>query len=485
MSGPKKSVYRADNRISEMIAGQLRCEQQILTCASQTESALKVLLTSTSALEGQIANIQLLEKRTGKGYNQAERIRQLQEMLIRGAQEIKREFSENTPRVSNDSVVTPKTFADKQAQLKKHQALQLRAQNLLNVLNDARAQNRFNTSQIQKSIIRDLEDSAAGEPVEPDLRFLKRSSNSNIREIQRSIVDDLSGVYSFDASDVTTAPENRFEKRKSALNKKLSTLLDDDSLPSEINNDIKQAILKLQMITETHTLNTFDSITVKGLGKRIAAYQLDREQRQTDFDALAMRYNALCKMAGEGAKRLSLSEEAKRSLDAEITRLEDTLMYRHEQAYISESIDEVMAEMGYDLIGTREVQKRSGKKFRNELFAFHEGTVVNVTFSSDGQISVELGGLAHEDRIPTEDETSVLTRDMETFCGEFAVFERKLRDRGVIVGKRVALSPPSAEYASIINVSDYQREGSNQISEMNVKEVRRKKAARKEMRRDS
>ena len=284
---------------------------------------------------------------------------------------------------------------------------------------------------------------------------------------------------------MTTAPENRFEKRKSALNKKLSTLLDDDSLPSEINNDIKQAILKLQMITETHTLNTFDSITVKGLGKRIAAYQLDREQRQTDFDALAMRYNALCKMAGEGAKRLSLSEEAKRSLDAEITRLEDTLMYRHEQAYISESIDEVMAEMGYDLIGTREVQKRSGKKFRNELFAFHEGTVVNVTFSSDGQISVELGGLAHEDRIPTEDETSVLTRDMETFCGEFAVFERKLRDRGVIVGKRVALSPPSAEYASIINVSDYQREGSNQISEMNVKEVRRKKAARKEMRRDS
>ena len=74
---------------------------------------------------------------------------------------------------------------------------------------------------------------------------------------------------------------------------------------------------------------------------------------------------------------------------------------------------------------------------------------------------------------------------MESFCGEFAEFERRLRKRGVIVGNRIALSPPSADYAAIINVNDYNVRESTQISEMNAKEKRRKAAEKKVMRRDN
>ena len=125
--------------------------------------------------------------------------------------------------------------------------------------------------------------------------------------------------------------------------------------------------------------------------------------------------------------------------------------------------------MGYDdLIGSRKVRKKSGKCFRNELFTFNEGTAVNVTFSPDGQISMELGGLSREDRIPTADETEILTRDMESFCGEFVEFERRMLAKGIVVGSRIALSPPSAEYAAIINVNDYDVAESTQISVMNA-----------------
>ncbi len=58
-----------------------------------------------------------------------------------------------------------------------------------------------------------------------------------------------------------------------------------------------------------------------------------------------------------------------------------------------------------------------------------------------------------------------------------------MRERGIIVGKRIVLSPPTAEYAAIINVTDYDVAESTQITEMNAKEKRRKQKEKKVMRR--
>ena len=221
-----------------------------------------------------------------------------------------------------------------------------------------------------------------------------------------------------------------------------------------------------------------------GLYTKIDAYKQKADREEAEFSELLARYRALCAMAGEDAKEMLFSKDAENSLVGEIERLELMLVRQQEQNYISECVNEVMEEMGYDLIGTREVKKRSGKRFRNELFTFDEGTAVNVTFSPNGQISMELGGLAHEDRVPTAEETEVLTSDMETFCGEFAEFERRLKARGVIVGDRIALSPPSAEFAAILNVDEYDIRETAQISEMDAKEKRRKSAKKKVMRRE-
>ena len=107
------------------------------------------------------------------------------------------------------------------------------------------------------------------------------------------------------------------------------------------------------------------------------------------------------------------------------------------------------------------------------------GTAVNVTYSSDGQIAMELGGISREDRLPTVEETQVLTEDMETFCGEFAEFEKRLRAKGVILGNRIAMSPPSADYAAIINVNDYEIDSSKQFSEISVAHKKKAKATEK------
>ena len=263
----------------------------------------------------------------------------------------------------------------------------------------------------------------------------------------------------------------------------MSELLKDTTLPEGIVKEIKQAIFGLQKIENLQYLTTFDSVTVMGIFRKIDAYKHEEEQKKAEYLELVARYEALCSMAGEEAKNLPYSKSAVETIAAEVERLELILVRQQEQAYISDCVDEVMADMGYDLIGSREVRKKSGKHFRNELFTFNEGTAVNVTFSPDGQISMELGGLAREDRVPTSEETEILTRDMETFCGEFEEFERRMLAKGIVVGKRIALSPPTAEYAAIINVNDYEVAESTQVSVMNAAEKRRKQTEKKAMRR--
>jgi hypothetical protein len=142
-------------------------------------------------------------------------------------------------------------------------------------------------------------------------------------------------------------------------------------------------------------------------------------------------------------------------LKSQIAILEKEILMQTEQSYISDSIKEVMIEMDYDILGNQSVTKRSGKRFRNELFSYGDGTAINVTYDDEGQIAMELGGISRTDRIPTSEETKVLCKDMESFCTDFKIFEEKLKEKGVTVSTRISMSPPIAEHATIINIDDY------------------------------
>lgn len=481
MSGPKISVYSLTGRARTIVIGQMRCEQQSLACFARTQEIIRSLQSFSGNFDQQIRNIQLLMKRTSEGAGQIEKLHSLQEEIKTEAAEIKKELVAHTPHVSSKYRITEEAYAEKRAELKRLQDLQKRAEKLKAKLEAAFSQDQKNSSRIQASIIQDMAGQDSGNPSELDLSFLQRDNAQNIQKIQASIVDDLSGVYSFEFDD--EAPDTSFQDKKDAIRKELSELIRDNTLPNDIIKEIKQAIFALQKIESMQYLTTFDSVTVMGIFRKIDEYKREEEQKEAEYVELVARYEALCSMAGEDTKQLPYSKSAVETITAEVERLELLLVRQQEQAYISDCVDEVMSDMGYDLIGSREVRKKSGKHFRNELFTFNEGTAVNVTFSPDGQISMELGGLAREDRVPTSEETEILTRDMETFCGEFEEFERRMLAKGIVVGNRIALSPPTAEYAAIINVNDYDVAESTQVSVMNVAEKRRKQAEKKVMRR--
>ena len=115
--------------------------------------------------------------------------------------------------------------------------------------------------------------------------------------------------------------------------------------------------------------------------------------------------------------------------------------------------------MGYDVIGRREVTKKSGRHFKNELFSYADGTAVNVTLADDGSIAMELCGLDEVYRTPELSENEKLCEHMEAFCKDFGEIERRLAEKGVVLRRRIQRLPPSAEYVQILNVRDYTLSG--------------------------
>lgn len=216
---------------------------------------------------------------------------------------------------------------------------------------------------------------------------------------------------------------------------------------------------QLKGITDMAFLKNFQAVSVKPLLAEALKTKTAQAEQAACYRELFSEYSALCEMTGATPQSPALSAKALAWLGDEIARLEAQAIQDAERAYIADCVDDVLTDMGDELLGRREVQKRNGRRFKNELYSFDEGTAVNVTYSEDGKITMELGGLDYADREPDAAETARLCAEMENFCRDFVAIEERLAARGVTVKQRAAEYPATAEHAFIINFNDYETNG--------------------------
>ncbi len=467
MSGPKISVYDLTGWARSVVTQQIQCEQQGLLCGEQIKGILAGCSGMDKELDKALAMLGTLQRKYGGREETIREIQSLQRSMNTEIKRIQSEFSRNITHVSPKYVISEEALNQKKRELENLVAIKNRAQALKEKLDKvAKAGKEAGKNEQKKThqVIADYLNSGDGEKT-------GALEGRDLSTLASGIAENISGIFSFDTFDVPEEDHN-FEERRKAIRQELTELLKLD-LSRELINEIRNAIRNLDGITQAERLSTFDSITVKRIFRDMEAYQLECERKEAEFREALLRYQMLCDMAGRLEERdITFSDEE--ALEEAITEMEKIVVKQKEQAYIADCVDEVMQDMGYDLIGHRQVRKKSGKQFKNELYRFGEGTAVNITYSPEGQISMEMGGIDREDRIPTAEETDVLTHDMESFCGEFAEFERRMKEKGVIVGNRIALMPPTADYAAIINVSDYEMESGKQATEMKVTQKRKK-----------
>lgn len=294
-------------------------------------------------------------------------------------------------------------------------------------------------------------------------------SNEINAVLSKNIEDSITDGMLIRIDDEIVNPQSYLE---SQIAKIKDTLHEIQS--SNVSSDLqKEGIIILeraQRITDDSFIDNYYAMTVLPYIKRCKAYEEQIKEYGEEFDELASKHRYYSEYLGMPVISFTFSMDSLNSLRREVAELESQSAKIEEQQYISESLNQVMRDMGYNVVGSREVVKKSGRKFRNELYHFSEGSVVNVTYAANGQISMELDGVDTCDREPSEEESSVLCDEMVEFCDEFPEIERRLKEKGVVLMNRISMLPPAEEYTQIINVSDF-----NMTEKVDVLETASKK----------
>lgn len=306
---------------------------------------------------------------------------------------------------------------------------------------------------------------------------LMQAINQLCKKIKKK--DDKSGKMKSDIKKAFTSallPSQQEEETNSkaqVISKIEMELSEMDSypiLPSAIKNqleDIKSSFEHLKQIGRNNNsidiFNNFYALTVvpalKSFKPELEKYRKIYEEFKQKF----VEYIVLCQKAGVKAKEYSLtSEDSVIFIQSEIDKLNKICKRRNFENYIQKSINEVMTEMGYNLIG--DLKDKSKKVLESRLYQFDRHTAVCVTLNSSGDICMELGGMDDTDREPDMKEASALKSDMEIFCTRHKEIKERLAEKGVVLSANHEL-PPAVEYAQIFNLKDFDI-GDEKINEL-------------------
>jgi len=412
MSGPKTSEYTLTQEQRANLNAQNKCDSSILSCIERINSLQNQVAIS-------MGSVQIYDD---CGNDESVALTNSLKEKLQEIESLKRALSAQFDALSGYQRPIKITISDEELSRKKSILEELRA-----IRDDV------------TKLLKEVE------------KCGKQSQDLKV-QISTAIQENLSSSFdlSWDAPVAPTVPSI-----KDSIVSVLSDLLSDSALSLELRVKVQNAIEKAKNISNDDFLKNFSAVTVKPIVDECQAYIRNMELYGAEFEELEAEYIVLCSQLHIAAKKFIISESGVAELKAEIAKLQNELLEDSEQEYIADAIDEVMEEMGYDLIGSREVTKKSGKRFRDELYTFSEGTAVNIRYDSQGKIAMELGGIDSTDRLPSSSEASKLEDEMIAFCDKFTEFEKRLAAKGIVCKNRVSHLPPKAEYAQIINTSDY------------------------------
>lgn len=404
MSGPKSTRYTLTPEQRRILAEARERERKTRREMDKLQQNKNEIAILKSNLETAIKNVDMLVERIGTGKEEQTNIRS----SLAEIQEVIQEAS----------------VINEQSGLEKLQSINAKIQTVVKSAKKAKALYEGQSKEIADKLSTDIDDSiSAGMMLRVDEAIVKPLSHL---EVQHKKIDEL-------------------------LNSVQAL-----SISRELQEECMEIRRKAHEISNDGFIDNYYAMTVLPFVKKCKVYDEQLSEYGEEFEELISKHRYYSEYLELPMVQFVFSMDKLDTLRIEVENLEKQCEQLEEQRHISESLDEVMREMGYHVVGSREVVKKSGRKFRNELYHFSEGAVVNITYAANGQISMELGGVDTCDREPSEAECVALCDEMSEFCGDFQEIEKRLKEKGVILANRISMLPPVEEYAQIINISDYE-----------------------------
>lgn len=152
------------------------------------------------------------------------------------------------------------------------------------------------------------------------------------------------------------------------------------------------------------------------------------------------------------SRSIEIMKSQFRDLEIEVERLNNCFSEIEDYDYIVQSIDEVMEELGYDILSS-EVLNRVNRNIVDSIYSFDDNSVLNLFTSDNGTIMFEVTGISNEKREISSLEKLKLKESMNTFCGKYDAIKKKLAERGIFFGAE-NLRPADERYARIRVVNE-------------------------------
>lgn len=174
---------------------------------------------------------------------------------------------------------------------------------------------------------------------------------------------------------------------------------------------------------------------------------LQRENQIAIFQDLSTTYHSLCTLLDHELKKFSIEEID--VLKVEIEEKQIQLKKIQETKFISETIDEIMFELGYEMKAS-EMLSSPIREVVHNVYQFQKGNVINAFTSDNGSILFEVTGNKETNEL-TNLEKLRIKEGMDDFCEEYPKIKEKLRERGIELTNE-NLKPADVRYARAINL---------------------------------
>lgn len=188
------------------------------------------------------------------------------------------------------------------------------------------------------------------------------------------------------------------------------------------------------------------------------------KSNELQYETKYSLYEALCEKLNiekslEKSKEISQINKDLSLIDEEVNRLENLLKEKEDYDYIVDSINEVMKELGYDIISS-DIMRKVNRTIVDNIYKFDDKNVLNVFTSDTGTIMFEVTGISNEKKEISSLDKLKIKESMNDFCSKYSVIKEKLAEKGILFGKE-NLKPAEEKYARIRVVNEEKYKVSN------------------------
>lgn len=281
-------------------------------------------------------------------------------------------------------------------------------------------------------------------------------AKDSVSESKKKILDNISVEIENSIAKYQYAEYNKeLEFDSSDYVEEIINLSANDKLSAPLKRSVAAVLERLQNIKDIKQLKDYCLGVVGQIIYECENYLTDYEHRYERYEKLYEAYEGLCMILHIQPNVVEFSDEAIMFLEQENEKLQCEAENLLERQYIATQFNNILKDMGYNLLGQKANAINNDTYYTNRLYSYENGNVASVTFSSNGQISIEIGSIDNVNRQPSRQEAKQQVKSMERLCEDLPLIEERLLEKGIVLKQRIAMQPAVEEVAQIFNGKDY------------------------------